>query len=179
MINGYGSFNLCQGDRKCHDLLQLFLILNAISLGKKLVLSLSERSLLQNARVPVPENLRDNIRLLPGSDTAALNQCVAELDAGGTLSGAIFFLYLDAAGGDGDMERTIYDITQKGGFVLGFVSEGQTVEAHLESMVATSLVARTHFGIPCIYSNIPLTENYAMKIDSAGGYPELRLTPVV
>ena len=178
IVNGYGSFNLCCGDRMCYDLLQLFLILNSLGLGKRLALTLSEQSILKNAAGFLPEDLGDKIQMLPTESIDTLKKRVSDLNRQKLMAGAIFFLCLDDRTDHG-VERLIFEITQKGGFVFGFVSEGKAIDADLESMASTSLVTKMHFGVPCVYSNLPVTELYAITLETAGGWPELSLTPIV
>ncbi len=179
IINGYGSFNLCRGDRTSYDLLLLPFILNSLGLEKRLVLTLSEQSLLKNVRTFLPEHLREKIEVLPEENIGALGKHISDLNSQGLASGVIFFLSLDELVEHSKAGSIISEVTQKGGFVFSFVSEGKPIDAELESMASTSLVAKMHSGVPCIYSRLPITEIHAMELDTSNSLPEVSLTPIV
>ncbi len=173
-INGYGSFNLVEGDRLTYNILARVLSINALNLGRSIIFTSTGQKELINKITPyVKPEYRNNI---------TVEEDVQNLK--GRLKGErdIVLLNLEEIEDtDKAVMEVLSSIKEHRAVVMCFGGKEGDKEEELGSIASTHIKTKFISGIPCLYGERPRTEIYAMEMEPSAqlGVPVITLTPIV
>jgi KaiC/GvpD/RAD55 family RecA-like ATPase len=174
VINGYGSCNLFEGDYITYDILARALAINALNLGRHLVLTSTKQNEFIHRIIPyVKAEYKENIavvediknlkaRIKGEKDVVLLN--LAEMED------------VDTA-----VKEVLASIEDQSCVALCFGGEEGGKGKELGSVASTQIKTKFISGIPCFFGEVPRTEIYAMEMEPPAhrGFPAISLTPIV
>ncbi len=174
VLGGYGSFNLFEGDYLPYDLLARAVSINALALGRDLVLTSPKQSefiakiapFIQPAdkeRIKLVEDMQDLLVSTEGGRAVVLLNLEGVTDV------------------DQAVREVLTPIKERQCVVLCYGGKEGGKGKELSS--ATSIHIKTQFisGVPCLYGEMPRTEYYGLELDPTAqhSFPAISLTPIV
>jgi KaiC/GvpD/RAD55 family RecA-like ATPase len=174
VINGYGTFNLFEGDYVPYDLLARALSINTLNLGRHLFfISPKQNEFMSKISSYVKAEYKDNIevvedvqdlkaRIKGGKDTVLLNlEEVEDVDK--------------------VVREVMSSIKEHGNVVMCFGGREGGKGKDLNTISSVHIKTNFSSGIPCLYGEMPRTEIYAMEMEphAQESAPIITLTPIV
>ncbi|HDS44631.1 MAG TPA: AAA family ATPase [Methanomicrobia archaeon] len=175
VLGGYGSFNRFDGDYVPYDLLARAVSVNALNLGRELVLTLHEQFEFVARIAPfVQPAHKEKIKFVED-----LKDLPAKI--GGDR--ALVLLNLEGvANVDHAVRAVLTPIKERRCVVLCYGCNGGGQGKDLRSITATHLKARFISGVPCLYGVMPRTEYFGLELVPAAHqhrFPLIAITPIV
>ncbi|KAF5427075.1 hypothetical protein C5S39_14040 [Candidatus Methanophagaceae archaeon] len=170
VTNGYGGFNLFEGDYITYDLLAHALSINALNLGRRLIFtSTMHPDYITKISAFVKQEHRSNIE-----QVKEIKDIRARIKAEST----IVLINLEEIEDVDTAVREIMTLFKKQECkVMCF--GGRKGCDELESFASTHIKTNFISGVPCIYGEFPRTGIHAMELDTSENMPKIKLTPIV
>lgn len=174
VINGYGSFNLFEGDYITYDILARAVSINSLNLGRHLILTSTKQNEFINRIAPyVKAEYKENIEVV--EDIQNLKARIkGEKD--------IVLLNLEEIEDvDKAVGEVLSSIKEQGCVVMCFGGREGGKGEDLSSVTSIHIKTKFISGIPCLYGEMPRTELYAIEMEplAQNGFPVITLTPIV
>ncbi len=175
MLGGYGSFNLFEGDYVPYDLLARAVSVNALNLGRDLVLT-SPKQFEFVARIApfIPPAHKEKIKLVED-----LQDFPVKIEG----ERALVLLNLEGvADVDQAVREVLSPIKERRCVVLCYGSKEGGQGKDLRSITATHLKTRFISGVPCLYGEMPRTEYFGLELAPTAhqhSFPMISITPIV
>jgi len=174
VINGYGSCNLFEGDYITYDILARALSINALNLGRHLILTSTKQNEFIHRTIPyVKAEYKENI---------AVVEDIQNLKARIKGEKDVVLLNLEEIEDvDTAVKEVLASIEDQSCVALCFGGEEGGKGKELSSVASTQIKTKFISGIPCFFGEMPRTEIYAMEMEPPAqrGFPALSLTPIV
>lgn len=170
VTNGYGCFNLFEGDYITYDILAHALSINALNLGRWLIFaSTMHPDYITRISAFVKQEHRSNIEQV--EEIKDIRDKIKD-------KSTIVLINLEEIE---DVDTAVREIMtlfkEQECKVMCFVGRKGCDE--LESFASTHIKTKFISGVPCIYGEFPRTEIHAMELDMSENIPKIKLTPIV
>jgi KaiC/GvpD/RAD55 family RecA-like ATPase len=174
VLNGYGSFNLFEGDYLPYDILARALSVNVLNRGMRLILTTPKQSEFIKRVCPyVKQEYLENVEFI---------EDIQNLKAHESGERAVVLLNLEEVGdSDKTVEALLSLITEQRTVVLCFGGRESVKGEDLSTVTTNHIKTKYIAGVPCFYGELPRTELYAMELAPVArtGFPDITLTPIV
>ena len=174
IINGYGSFNLFEGDYTTYDFLARALSINSLNQGRSLIFTSTAQNEFMNKILPyVKDRGGGDIEVVEGTQNLK-SKIKGEKD--------IVLLNLDEVDEvDKAVSEVLSAIREQRCVVMCFGGQEGNKVKDLSPITSVHIKTKFISGIPCIYGMMPRTEIYAMEMEPMAqeGFPVMTLTPIV
>ncbi len=174
VINGYGSFNLFEGDYVPYDILARALSINSLNLGRHLIfISPKQNEFVSKIFPYVKAEYKDNMAVV--EDIQNLKARIkGEKDT--------VLLNLEEVEDVAKVVREVLSsIKEQGCVVMCFGGQEGGKGKDLGTISSVHIKTKFISGIPCFYGEMPRTEIYAMEMEPQAqeSFPVIALTPIV
>jgi KaiC/GvpD/RAD55 family RecA-like ATPase len=174
VINGYGSFNLFEGDYVPYDILARALSINSLNLGRHLIcISPKQTEFVSKITPYVKAEYKDNIVVV---------EDIQNLKARITGEKDTVLLNLEEVEDVAQVVREVLSsIKEQGCVVMCFGGRERGKGKDLSTISSVHIKTKFISGIPCFYGEMPRTELYAMEMEPQAqeSFPVIVLTPIV
>ncbi|MBN1455274.1 MAG: AAA family ATPase [Methanomicrobia archaeon] len=157
MLGGYGSFNLFEGDYVPYDLLARAVSVNALNLGRDLVLtSHKQYEFIPKITPFIQPAHKEKIKLV---------EDMQDLPVKIESERALVLLDLEGvADADLAVREVLTPIKERRCVVLCYSSKDGGQKKDLNSITATHLKTQFISGVPCLYGEMPRTEYFGLEL---------------
>ena len=164
VLGGYGHLNMLKGDFLAARMLSQVAALNALNLGRRVIVAEERAEMIDEIMPFVSEANRDKVK--------AVREFNKEMDEN-TL------LLMDIA----DIGMKIGDfasvLRSRKCFALCYASKTDAEAEKVASAVASVVLQTSQFaGVPCVCGETPRTGFFALEWEVSAGFPALKATPI-